>query len=202
MNEERTSGQVLSDAKARRNDARDVVTAAVIRASADAAELVVCKARVGTLEQARAAGIAAAKPADVIAVDDELPRARIACEIAASRAATSTALHDVAVTALRQAEAAVARAAHERIGAERIELALEFETQFDHAMEIGGRLQMQATRNALNRPINIPLEVERASSKLPRPNPLNVPLNVLRGGGGHSDVYTRRLVALTAESIE
>jgi hypothetical protein len=104
----------------------------------------------------------------------------------------------------KPAEAEVHKVAEAIVLDEMIELAGAFNASMDRAMEIGAGLEALSMREG--RPTALgsapPLPVVRALEWLPKPNPLNVPLNILRGGGS-SDAWARRLSRLTsAESID
>jgi hypothetical protein len=194
-------------ANARRNDARTALAEATIRADADAADVLACEGHMTTLKRARATAIAAARPTAAIAVDAELLRASVVGEIAATRSVSSAAKHAEAVAALRAAEAAVAAAARAQIDSEMVELARQFEAQFDHAIETGEQLRELSTLDHKPIPLGarstLPAAVTRALERLPKRNPLDTPIDQLRGAAVHSDRWSKRLAQLTAaESAE
>jgi hypothetical protein len=193
----------LESAKTRRGDAHSAVAAAAIRAGCDAADALVCEQLVQTLAEARAGAIAAAKPDAALAADTELLKARITFEIAVSRAAASTAKHVAAVADLHQAEAAVTEAARAVLDLEMTDLAAKFSEAFDGALALGNELLALSLRDQKPTPMGavstLPLEVERALDRLPRPNPLNMPMNVLRGFGRYSGAWEQRMRELTAD---
>jgi hypothetical protein len=198
------SHAALKAAKKARAEATTAAAEAAMKASADAADGLACQDQVSILEQRRASAIASAKPDDALAIGDELLRARVAVEIATSQAAASATKHAEAVEALREVEADVTQAARAQFDAELIALADTFTAALDAALEVGEQLQTLAAPDHLNRPLNaalptIPATVQAALKRLPKPNPLDVPLNILRGGnGGYSDTGANRLAQLIA----
>jgi hypothetical protein len=194
--------EALEAAKIRRGKAVAAVAEAEIHAAADAADLLTCQAHVSTLDKKRANGIAANKPNAVISIDGELLRARVAVEIAAVRGTGSTAKHAALTVAMAAARIEVERCARAVIDSEMLDLAAAFNAAFDAALKIGAQLQAFALRNFLNTPLNaavpsVPVEVTQALSRLPPPDLLNTPINVLRNGSG-SDAWARRLADLIA----
>jgi hypothetical protein len=174
-----------------------------VRASCDAADLEVCRAHVHALEQSRSNAIAACRVDDVIAADAQLLTARITAEMATAKATASTKALTPATETSHAAEAGVAAAARAAISAKMIIMAREFMTALDRAMEIGEQLEALSLNNGLHTPINcalptIPAEVARALERLPRPHPLDVPLNLLRNPA-HCDAYAKLFAELTAD---
>jgi hypothetical protein len=202
MGQHQDMTQSLLTAKRRRSDASTAVADASIRAASAAAELKVCNAHVAELLERRAGCIAAAKPDDVIAVDAELLKARVAAEIARSRATASHAQHAAAVVELHAAETAVGEAARDVVLEEMVGLAAKFTAALDAALKIGAELQALAMRDHLRTPLNVsvpmlPHEVEDALARLPQPDQLNVPMHVLRNGVD-SRAWAERVAELTA----
>jgi hypothetical protein len=192
-------------ALARRGHCNRAVAEAEIHAAADAADVLACEGHLITLGRSRAAAIAAAKPTAVIAVDAELLRASVVREIAAARSLPSTAKHAEAVTASRDAETAVTQAAKAVIDSEMVDKARAFTAALDAALAIGEQLRelahLDGQPSALGAPSRLPPEVERALERLPKQNPYDTPLHILRNGSGSSGAWKRRLAELTAESI-
>jgi hypothetical protein len=198
MSNDSNTVQALHAAKARRSQAAGELAEAEIRAAADAADLEVCRALVVTLETARAAAIVAAKPDAALAADTELLKARITFEIAAARASASTAKHAAAVAELHQAEAAVTQTARRVIDAEMIDLAGTFSATLDAALALGERLRELTLRDeptAWGSGPTLPAQVAAALERLPRQNPYDVPMSVLRNGE-FSHAFARRLSEL------
>jgi hypothetical protein len=196
----------LAASKVRRCEARETASETAIHGAADAAELDVCRAHVTALEQRRSASVLACKPDEVLRTDSALLTARVAVEIAAAKASASAARHAAAVAVLRDADGEVSKAARAVIEGEMIELAIEVNAAFDHAMALGARLQAIAQRDPFRTPLHmlgqtLPAEVERALEKIPHPDLLRVPVHVLRAGGVvSSDDYESRLAVLMADN--
>ena len=196
----------LETVKAHRGEASMLVSEAMIHAAADAADVEVCKSHIATLEQQRVAAVVACKPDDVIAIDGELLRARIAVEIATARAAASTKDHGAAVTALRDATAAVETAAHAVLISEMLELAESVTSALDRVLDLGSQLRALASMSALTvRPHasipSIPREITQVLERLPQPDPLRTPLHLLRAGGVVSNAWADRMAVLTADNF-
>lgn len=197
------SRAALEATKLKRIEAITAVDEATIHASCDAADLEVCRAHVLTFERGRSNAVAACRVDDVITLDTELLRARITVEIAASKAAASTAIHANAVTELRQAEAAISDTAQAVLDDELIGLAGEFVQALDAAFALGEHLRVLSGSDAFHRPLNVapvalPAEVTRALARLPLRDQLRVPVDVLRGAGEVSALRAKRLAELRA----
>jgi hypothetical protein len=196
-----TGARALSKSKTQRAEATTEAAEAEIGAAADAADLLTCQEHAATLTKKRAAAVAANKPNSVISIDGELLRARVAVEIAESKATASTAKHASAVAALRDAETAVTHAALAVIDAESITLAAKFTAALDHALALGAELGVLSERNLLHNVSMppVPVEVTRALERLPQRNPYDIPVYEMRGGGGNGDAWRRRLAQLVAD---
>jgi hypothetical protein len=191
----------LNGAKALQADKRTAADDAKARAAPAAAVLLARHATVATLEQDRAGFVAACKASDVLACDGLLLEARIECEIAEARAATIRAECHAATIELHAAEAAVGEAAQQCVIEQMVDLAAEVSRALNHALEIGGRLQALAMRDAMQTPLSksiplLPPEVEAALQRLPQPDPMHVPMNVLRNGNT-SRAWFERIAELT-----
>jgi hypothetical protein len=189
-------------------ETRAVITAntfaaeTAIRASADALDVDLCKARVVAVEQARAAAITSAKPAAAMKAESALMAARITLEIAVARAKASTDEHAEAVKAAKVEQIAKAQRAAAVIDSEMVAMAAEFSQALDAALKIGERLQDLASRNLLNVPVNVslppvPPAVVEALKRMPPLDPFNTPVHILRNGGISSDAWSRRFAELT-----
>jgi hypothetical protein len=191
----------LSKSKTQRAAATTAAAEAEIRTAADAADVLTCEAHAATLTKKRAAAVAANRPNSVISIDGELLRARVAVEIAESKATASTAKHASAVAAEIAAKSEVERCARAVIDLEMVDLAHEFTAAFDHALALGSQLKELSNRNFLNTPLSVavspvPDEVTEALSKLPPLDPYNTPIDILRNGGTSSSAWARRLADL------
>jgi hypothetical protein len=176
---------------------------AAIRASADAANVLVCEKLVQTLAEKRAAAITAAKPAAAMKAESALMAARITLEIAVAKATASTAKHAAAVDAAKAERIAKAQRAAAVINAEMEVMAAEFLQALDAALKIGERLQDLASRNLLNVPVNISVPpvapaVLAALERMPKPDPFNTPIHILRNGVT-STAWAERFAELTAD---
>jgi hypothetical protein len=194
--------EALADAKAQRAQATTAEATQQTLAAADAMDLERCSVAVLTEAQARADAVAMAKPAAVIEADARLLHAKIAAEIATSKAAASAAQHAAAVVELHDASAAVGEAARAVVLKEMLGLAAKFTAAFDAALKIGADLQALAMRDHLRTPLNIsvpmlPPEVEAALDRLPLPDQLNVSVAELRNGNT-SRAWFERVAELTA----
>ena len=194
------TNSALETAKSRRAQASTAVRVAAVSASADLLDAKACEGHVATLEKRRAGAVASNKPNSVISIDGELLRARVAVEIAASKSATSTVRHASAVAALHDAANAVTQAARAVIDSEMVALAVEFTAALDAALGIGEQLRELTLRDhptSIGAASNLPAVVEQALSRMPRPDPLNTPLHILRNGGS-SGALAKRLSDLAA----
>lgn len=167
------------------------------------ADLLACQTFVATLDKKRANAIAANKPNDVIDIDGKSVRARVAVEIAAAKWKALTKDREAAVGELDRAETAVHEAATVVYIDELIGKAAKFTAAFDHALALGAELQDLSSRSFLHTPLNavrpsVPVEVTKALLRLPPPDLLNTPIDVLRSGG-RSNAYAERLAELTAD---
>jgi len=176
---------------------------AAIRARADAADVLVCEKLVQTLAEKRAAAITAAKPAAAMKAESALMAARITLEIAVAKATASTAKHTAAVDTAKAERIAKAQRAAAVIDSEMIVMAAEFSQALDAALEIGERLQNLASRNLLNVPVNVsvprvPPAVVAALERMPKPDPFNTPIHILRNGAS-SNAWAERFAELTAD---
>jgi hypothetical protein len=197
------SESALAAAKTHRAEASTALQVAAISASTDLLDVDVCKSHVAAVEQARAAAITAAKPAAAMKADSALLSARISLEIAEARAKASTDKHTAAVAADIAAKAGVTQAARVQIDAEMIDLAAEFSQALDAAFKIGERLQALSLRD--NRPTSVgavstlPKPVEQALERMPKSDPLHVPVNILRYGASSTAWADRYGALLTTD---
>ena len=195
------SRAALAAAKIRRAEATTALDALKIKADANAAELVACCDQVGMLEKRRAAAIASAKPAAVIAVDGELLRAKVGAQIAAARAAKGAEKLAAATAELGEAEKAVTAAAHAHIEAAMIELANTCNESYEAWLATCEQLAALADDDPLNRRIGtpervLPPQVQTALERMPRPDPFHTPVPLLRGNGAHHNEFAQRLAEL------
>jgi hypothetical protein len=179
---------------------------AAIRASADAADVLVCEKLVQTLAEKRAAAIKAAKPAAAMKAESALMAARITLEIAVAKAAASTSKHAAAVDMVKAARVAKAQRAVAVIDSEMVAMAAEFSLALDAALQIGERLQFLASRNLLNVPVNVsmppvPPSVVEALKRMPPLDRFNTPINLFRNGTS-STAWAARFAELTAADDE
>jgi hypothetical protein len=158
-----------------------------VRAAAACATLDVCIAEVRAMEQRRADAVASAKPNDVLALEGELLRKRVGAEIAQATATALTEEHDAAIKATLDAQAGVDAAARSVLAARRLRLATGFNDMFDRAMEsFGEELCELCVRDELNTPVYmlgeraLPPMIARALERMPKLNPYDVPVNLLR----------------------
>jgi hypothetical protein len=191
----------LNSAKARRTAARTVVDEAENRAAADAADLLVCEGHAAELVERRAGSVAAAKPDDVIAVDERLRTARVNVEVAQSKAAASARARASATVELHAAKLAVDAAAATVAIGEMVNIAIAILQSSDHMLTLGARLRDMATFNSLHTSLSasiptLPPEVTAALERLPREDELHVSTAVLRNGQ-HARAWTERLAELT-----
>jgi hypothetical protein len=197
--------RVLWQAKVRRAAATTALQVAAVSAAADLLDAQACEAQVRTLEGARAAAIASAKPAAAMKIDAALIAARITLEIAEAKSATSTATHAAAVAAVSAAKAVVAEAARKVIDCELIALADQVTASLDAALSLGAQLQSFSARDFLRTPLNaplpsVPVEVTRVLERLPpQRNPLDIPVCELRGHGAQGDGWQKRFAELIAD---
>ena len=197
----------LITARTLATDALELERETASRASAGALHLKVCKAYISTLNKNRANAIATNKPNAVIDIDGKFPRARVAVEIAAAKWETLSAEHTAAVTALESAKAEVDQCARAQRKLERIALAEKVIAASDTLLALGAQLQDFSPHNFLTTPLNVseevPVEVTRALERLPKPNQLDIPLNVLRSGGvqGGDGSWEKRFAELTADNV-
>jgi hypothetical protein len=203
MNTLEAAIRALSKSKMPRAEATTAEAASAIHASADLLDLEACKAHAGALEQARSAAIAANKPDTVIDIDGKWHRARVAVEIAAVRAAGSTAKHAECIVATAAARIEVERCARAVIDSKMISLAAKITSELDDAVALGAQLQALSTTNFLNTPLNaavrsVPVEVTRALERLPKRNPYDIPVNELRDGASGA-AWQKLFAELTAD---
>jgi hypothetical protein len=162
-------------AKIRRTELTTAVAAATIRASCKGAALLVLREQSATLKQSRANAVASARSADVLRIGDEQMKVGISCEIAVGEDSSSRAELAAAVTALRDTEVEVRKAAEAIVLDEMIDLAGALNASMDRAMEIGAELEALNMREgrptALGSAPPLPVAVVRALERLPKPNP-------------------------------
>jgi hypothetical protein len=135
--------------------------------------------------------------------ESALMAARITLEIAVAKATASTAKHAAAVDAAKAERIAKAQRAAAVINAEMEVMAAEFLQALDAALKIGERLQDLASRNLLNVPVNISVPpvapaVLAALERMPKPDPFNTPIHILRNGVT-STAWAERFAELTAD---
>jgi hypothetical protein len=163
--------------------------------------------RVKDVNERRAAAVASNRTDDVISIDAERLRAEVARECAkAAVEASKSGLKDL-VAAFNAAKAEVERCARAQIDGELLALADKVNRAFDSAMEIGKELQALALGDPGNRPISgpgserpeLPRAVLAALERLPKQNPLDVPLHLLRNGE-RSNAFALRLAELRGDA--
>jgi hypothetical protein len=199
-----TKGIVMTNA-----ETRTVITAAAeaaIRVTAAQLNLDLCRSRVAALDQVRAGGIAAAKSSAVLEADSALLGARIDVEIAADQLVELTKQHAAALDAAKAERIAKAQRAAAVIDSEMVAMAAEFSQAFDAALEIGKKLQDLASRNHMTIPMNVsvppvPAIVLVALERMPKPDPYNTPVHILRNGT-NSTAWADRFAELTAIDVE
>jgi hypothetical protein len=108
------------------------------------------------------------------------------------------------VSSLALPESGVAQAARTMIDVEMVDIANEFNEACDRAMAIGAQLQALSQRNLLHVPVNeamrtLPKPVELALERMPKPDPFNTPVHILRYGVS-SDAWKCRLDALIGDA--
>jgi hypothetical protein len=196
--------RALSEEKIRRAEETTALHVVAATREANADDLLVCKAKVETLDNRRAAAVLSCKPNEVVRIEGALVPARIAVEIAQAKATASDDAYSKAVADLGAIEDAVAAAAHDVQNAELTELSAKVIAARATWLALGAQLQANSSRNFLTTPLNVsipalPVEVTRALEELPPPDPLNTPLNVLRGARENGDGWQRRFAELIAD---
>jgi hypothetical protein len=191
MNEDAYAALVTE--KSKRAEAATAAADLAIRLSAAVLHFEADRAEITALRTLRAAAVAANRPNEVADCDAKLLRANIAVEISESQASTLRAQHAAAVAALRASEAAVSESAGRVLDFEMLALASKFTAALDAAMVLGAELEAMRTL----RPV--PAEVTAALAKIPQPDPLHVPINILRNGRAHDgELWRQRHAQLTA----
>ena len=154
-----------------------------------------------------AAAIVKGMPDDVAlthaAVDEKIRAAAIRLSIRMNAAAQLRAIHVAAVNKTHVAETARSKVAEALTCLEVEQLAEEFHTRFDAACALGERLR-QFAGNGLDLPIPVSQRifsdrVRGALHRLPEPDHLNTPVNVLRGNVSRGDLWAQRRAELIAE---
>jgi hypothetical protein len=186
----------LANAKTHLAQATTAAAAKQTLAASVAAQLDACRAVVLTETQARAGAVAAAKPSLVIEADAKLLHANIAAEIVEARAATIRAECDAAAVEVHAAKAEVSKTARAVRAEERSQRLARFEAAFDHMMTLGQSLEFFCG------PISErPADIVAALAKIPRPDPINTPVNELRGFAS-TRAWDERLRELMADDAE